>query len=90
MLNGEIVLVFAKPGYHASSAYAATTFDDARIRRSFHAGKFVALIVEYDDWEGTTIRSLFREFGHTKHPFVVIYSSDREPARLEKHRFNSC
>lgn len=80
--NGRTVLVFASPNYHTQSAVAAMAFNDQRLRRAFHDGHFVALLLQYDDWEGASIRSLFREVGHTKQPFVVVYSSEKPPAAV--------
>lgn len=76
------VLVFASPNYNSESARAALAFDDKRLRRAFHHGQFVALLLQYDDWSGESYRSLAREFGGTKDPFVVVYSPDKSPARV--------
>lgn len=80
--DGEMVLVFASPNYHTESARAAMAFDDKRVRRAFHHGHFVALLLQYDDWSGESYRSLAREFGGTKDPSMVVYSPDNSPARI--------
>ncbi|MCO6043212.1 hypothetical protein NG895_04780 [Aeoliella sp. ICT_H6.2] len=80
--DGRDVLVFASPSYHPESGLAVLALGDPRIRRAFNSGDFVALILEYDDWQGKEIRTLFHEFGPTKAPFVVLYRSEDSPTSI--------
>lgn len=83
--DGATVLLFGKPSYHVGSGIVDVIIEHPKIRRAFHAGKFKALILEYDNWEGAEIRSLFQEFGHTKHPIVILFSPKRDPVWLDPY-----
>ena len=81
--QGQTVLLFARPTYHVGSELAAQTFQHGEIRRLSQAGRFVAMELEYEDWEGEEIQKLFQLHGQTKNPFGYIYSSKHMPIRID-------
>jgi len=80
--NGKTVLVFGKPGYHAGAESAANTFNDPELQKCFYSGRFVAMILEYDDWQGEEVRELFKKHGHTKHPIALLYVPNHNPIKV--------
>jgi hypothetical protein len=78
--NGFNVLVFARPRY--AVAPKPDSIDAAAISTLFHDEKYVPIILEYDDWSGSEIRSLFEEVGHTKESFLVLCRPGEAPERV--------
>ncbi len=75
----QTVVVLAKPTYDLWGDSALEVFEDDNIKRLYHSKRFVPLLLEYDNWEDPKVKSLFNEVGHTKHPFVVVYSPNESP-----------
>jgi hypothetical protein len=83
--QGATVLVFARPSYHPLSELSAAQFDHPDIKKSFHAGRFEALLLEYDDWDEVEIHLLFKNYGHTKKPIILLFSPNQEHVWIEPH-----
>jgi hypothetical protein len=81
--SGKTVLLFANPMYHVGSELAEQTFEHPELKELNREGQFIAMKLEYNDWEGDEIRGLFRIHGNTKEPFGYLYSPQHDPVPID-------
>jgi hypothetical protein len=72
-----VVFVFAVP--HAESEYALNMIDASKIASLLDNTQYDALLLRYKDWNDPSIRSIWKDVGHTKNPIIVLYSSNQAP-----------
>lgn len=76
------VLVYGRPTYNVANQLSDEVLADPRIRRSYHRGKFRALLLEYSTWGGPELRHFYPHVS-VQDPFVQIYSKKHGELRLD-------
>ena len=85
LAEGKSVFVFVYSHLHPESPLLRARLDVEELSRVNAVGDFVALKLEYDDWSGSDIRTVFKEVGHTKKPFIALYQPGAEPVMLNPY-----
>lgn len=81
--DGRSVFVFVYAELNPASPAALKSIDFSKLANMAGDDGFVALLHRYDDWSDARIRSIWKDVGHTKKPFVVHYVSGQEPRALD-------
>lgn len=78
---GHNVLLFVYPVFAVESEYALRRLDGSKIAELFDYEDFAPLMLKHD-WSSKEIHNLWRDFGHTKGPFIVVYQPGKQPVSV--------
>lgn len=81
-----LVLVYAE--LDPESYQALNTLDSKDLATLSGGDKYATLILKYDDWKNPDIRSIWKEVGHTKKPFIVLYSQNSPTIAFDPFSLN--
>jgi hypothetical protein len=81
--DGKTVLFFGNATYHVESQLVLQLLDGSRVATAAHRGEIVTLMRTYHDWDDSEIHSVWRQFGHTKRPMILLFKPDGTVAKME-------
>ncbi|QDV59037.1 hypothetical protein Mal33_50620 [Rosistilla oblonga] len=81
--DGATVLFFGNPTYHPGGQLVRQRLDESPLRLASHRHVFVPLMRTYPNWNDPEIRNVWKRFGHTKRPVMLIFKPDGSIAQLE-------
>ena len=81
--DGKKVLVFVFAEFSPESPLALESIDSAKAKAFCNAENYEALLLRYSDWGDPNIRAVWADVGHTKNPFVAVYSPKESPIAFD-------
>jgi hypothetical protein len=77
--------VFVYAELDAASAPALEKLSAQDVTRLCGGDECCMMMLKYDDWNSPEIRGIWNEVGHTKKPFLVLYSQSDGPLAFDAH-----
>lgn len=81
--DGRTVLFFGNATYHVESQLVRQQLDDTRIALAAHRGEIVPLMRTYADWDDPELHTVWKRFGHTKRPMILLFKPNGTVTKME-------
>jgi len=81
--SGKKCLLFVYAVLNPESSVALEKLDVKKLETVSNGDEYMTLILKYDDWNDPEIRAVWQEIGHTKEPFLVLYSPNGPPVAFD-------
>lgn len=79
----ELVVVFVYAELSLISEDALRGITKTELTSLTNNRSHKALLLRYSDWDDHRIRSIWKEVGHTKKPFLVVYRAGQPPVAYD-------
>jgi len=81
--DGETVLFFGNATYHIESQLVSQQLEGSRVAIAAHRGEIVPMIRVYDGWDDTEMHTVWKLFGHTKRPMIVLFPPSGNVTKMD-------
>ncbi|PHS10629.1 MAG: hypothetical protein COA78_11020 [Blastopirellula sp.] len=80
--SGKTVVVFVYSYASPETSSDFDNFDSSKMASLNLTNEYVPLVLSYKYWSEPEIGAIWKEVGHTKNPFIVVYEPNKAPIAL--------